>query len=370
MKAKNISFGDYIRSLRHSSKLGLRELARKLEMSAAYLNDIEKSKRSAPKPSVVSKIAKLLKADEEIILDLASKSRKEVAADIEKMIQTSSETVKLLRAIRDFSPNEKQIRKMRDYLMTINFKVIIIAAGLGSRLKGYTENLPKCLLKFGKKTLLQHQIDAYADAGIKRLSIVRGYKKEKVNLKNIKYYDNDEYENNNILNSLFYAEKEISGNVIISYSDILFESAIVQRLLESNHDISIVVDIDWRGYYVNRKDHPLNEAENVIFDANNDVVKIGKIMADKDEVHGEFIGMMKLSPRGAEIFKSHFNRSKELYWNKPFQRAKVFQKAYITDLLQEMADLGVSIHCVIIEKGWKEIDTVEDFKNALKEFNE
>ena len=128
MKVKNISFGDYIRSLRHSSKLGLRELARKLEMSAAYLNDIE-SKRSAPKPSVVSKIAKLLKADEEIILDLASKSRKEVAADIEKMIQTSSETVKLLRAIRDFSP-EKQIRKMRDYLMTINFKVIIIAAGL------------------------------------------------------------------------------------------------------------------------------------------------------------------------------------------------------------------------------------------------
>ena len=61
--------------------------------------------------------------------------------------------------------------------MTINFKVIIIAAGLGSRLKGHTENLPKCLLKF-EKTLLQHQIDAYADAGIKRLSIVRGYKKE------------------------------------------------------------------------------------------------------------------------------------------------------------------------------------------------
>ena len=44
MKVKNISFGDYIRSLRHSSKLGLRELARKLEMSAAYLNDIEKVK--------------------------------------------------------------------------------------------------------------------------------------------------------------------------------------------------------------------------------------------------------------------------------------------------------------------------------------
>ncbi|MDC0032125.1 NTP transferase domain-containing protein [Pelagibacteraceae bacterium] len=370
MKIKNLSFGDYVRNLRLKSNLGLREFARKLNMSATYLNDIEKNKRSAPKSQTVSKIADLLNADKELILDLASLSRKEVAADIEKMVQKSPETVKLLRAIQDLTPNEKQIKDIRGYLMNINFKVIIIAAGLGSRLKGYTKSLPKCLLKFGKKTLLQRQIDSYAEAGISNLSLVRGYKKEHINLENIKYYDNDDYENNNILNSLFYAEKEISGNVIISYSDILFESSVVQRLLESNHDISIVVDIDWRGYYVNRKDHPIDEAENVIFDANNDVVKIGKIMTDKDDVHGEFIGMLKLSPRGAEIFKSHFNRSKKLYWNKPFQRAEKFQKAYITDLLQEMADLGVSIHCVIIERGWKEIDTVEDFEKAIKEFSE
>ena len=114
--------------------------------------------------------------------------------------------------------------------------------------------------------------------------------------------------------------------MIISYSDILFESAIVQRLLESNHDISIVVDIDWRGYYVNRKDHPLNEAENVIFDANNDVVKIGKIMADKDEVHGEFIGMMKLSPRGAEILKVTLIDLKNYIGTNPFKELKYFKK--------------------------------------------
>lgn len=367
---KNILFGGYIRDLRLKSKFGLREFARKLEMSATYLNDIEKHKRSAPKPDTVNRIADLLNADRELIIDLASKSRKDIAADISIMIEKSPETVKLLRAIHDFTPNEQQIKDMRGYLMTINYKAIIIAAGLGSRLKGYTENMPKCLLKFGKKTLLQHQIDAYSDAGISNLSLVRGYKKELINLDKIKYYDNDDYQNNNILNSLFYAEKEISGNVVISYSDILFESSIVKRLLESNHDISIVVDIDWRGYYVNRKDHPVEEAENVIFDANNDVLKIGKILTDKDDVHGEFIGMMKLSPKGTDILKLHFKRSKKLYWDKPFQRAKKFQNAYITDLLQEMVDLGVSIHCVIIERGWKEIDTVEDFENALLEFSE
>ena len=101
--------------------------------------------------------------------------------------------------------------------------------------------------------------------------------------------------NNNILNSNFYGEEAINGNVIISYSDILFESSVVKRLLESDHDISVVVDIDWRGYYVDRKDHPPSEAENVIFNSNNEVVKIGKIATEKEKVHGEFIGMMKLS---------------------------------------------------------------------------
>ena len=44
-------------------------------------------------------------------------------------------------------------------------------------------------------------------------------------------------------------------------------------------------------------------------------------------MHGEFIGMIKLSNRGTEIFKEHFHRLKKIYWNKPFQRAKNFSKS-------------------------------------------
>ena len=80
--------------------------------------------------------------------------------------------------------------------------------------------------------------------------------------------------------------------------------------------------------------------------------------------------MMKLSPKGAEVFKRHFHRAKSLFQGKPFQRAKVFEKAYLTDMIQEMADLGVPVHCVIIERGWKEIDTVEDYEKALEAFKE
>ena len=259
---------------------------------------------------------------------------------------------------------------VKDLVSSINVKSIIIAAGLGSRLKGYTEALPKCMLMFGEKTLLERQLEVYKDCGIKDISVVRGFKKEKINYKGLNYYDNTDYHNNNILNSLFYAEEAISGNVVISYSDILFDTSVVSRLLESNADISIVVDIDWRGYYIGRQDHPVEEAEKVIFDANNEVLKIGKVITTKQDVYGEFIGMLKLSPRGSEIIKLHFNRTKKIFWDKPFQRSQTFQKAYITDLIQDMVDMGVSIHCVIIERGWKEIDTVEDYEKALIEFED
>lgn len=253
-------------------------------------------------------------------------------------------------------------------MTALGTKVIVIAAGRGSRLKPHTDDLPKCMLQFGGKTLLQRQLEAYRACGLTDISVIRGYKKEKIDYEGLTYFENPDFEHNNILNSLFCAEAALDGHVVLSYSDILFERGVVERLLQAEHDIAIVVDIDWRGYYVDRKDHPVEEAENVIFDANNTVVEIGKILTAKHDVDGEFIGMMKLSPQGAEIFKRHFHRARALYWDRPFQRAVTFQKAYLTDLIQEMANLGVPVHCVTIERGWKEIDTEEDYRKALADF--
>ena len=372
MTVQNIkkTFGTYIRSLRLYRGFGLRELARQLGISAPYLSDLEKDKRGAPPVDLVRAIAKILDADSENIYDLAGISRNTIASDIEDLLIAKPEIVSLLRSAYFFNLSKQQILEIKETMTSLNTSVIIIAAGLGSRLKKYTDNLPKCMLDFAGKTLLQRQIEAFKINGLNKISVIRGFKKEKINYPDLTYFENKEYKNNNILNSLMYAEEALNGHVIVSYSDILFEKEVVKRLMESEHDISIVVDIDWRGYYINRKDHPINEAENVIFDANNNVVEIGKIHTGKHDVHGEFIGMLKLSPRGSEIFKKHFHRAKDLYWNKPFQRAKTFQKAYITDIIQDMTDLGVPIHCVIIERGWKEIDTEEDYKNALKSFEE
>ena len=367
-KSDEQTFGRYVRALREERRIGQRELARLLGVSPSYLNDIERDKRVAPRHEIVKSISEILDADHELIFDLAGQSRNTIPPDVSEIIRQNPEVIPMIRAIGDYGLSDHAIQEIRETVMAANTKVLIIAAGKGSRMKSYTDDRPKCLLDFGGKTLLQRQIEAYRSCGIETMALVRGYKKEQINYEGITYYENPDYENNNILNSVFYGEDELSGHIIVSYSDILFEDQVVKRLLESDQDISIVVDIDWKGYYVGRREHPEAEAENVIFDANNNVVQIGKILTDKHDVHGEFIGMMKLTPKGAEIFKRHFRRAKSLYRGKPFQRAPVFEKAYLTDMIQEMVDLGVPVHCVIIERGWKEIDTVEDYEKALKDF--
>ena len=365
----NNKFGSYLRKLRLDHGIGQRELAKEIGIAPSYLSDIEKEKRNAPNLNILKKLSKILKIDIDHLNNLAGISKKELPPDIVEYVKKNPNLNSLIRTIKNNNLSNEEIEKINNLINKDNTKALIIAAGLGSRLKEYTKNIPKCMLSFGGKTLLQRQLDAYKKNGIENISLVKGYKKEKINYKNLKYFENLDFKNNNVLNSIFYAEEVINGNIIISYSDILFNSVVVKRALDANHDISIVVDIDWRGYYVGRKDHPISEADNVVFNSNNEVVKIGKINTGNEEIHGEFIGMVKLSNNGAQIFKQHFNRLKKIYWNKPFQRAKTFQKAYLTDFIQELVDIGVKVHCVIIESGWKEIDTIEDYKKALIGFN-
>lgn len=246
-------------------------------------------------------------------------------------------------------------------------KAIILAAGRGNRLSPITDDKPKCLLKIKGKTILERQLEVLRAYGINDISVVRGYKKELINYPDIKYYENTDYLNNNILNSLFYAEKEMDDEFIAAYGDILYDKSVVEKLLKSRKDISLVVDVDWQGYYRRRTKHPIEEAENVIIQ-NGKILKIGKHLT-ADESQGEFIGMAKFSKKGAEIFKREFQRAKDKYWGKPFQKAETFEKAYLTDMFQELIYQGIDISPVKIQKNWWEIDTNQDFKKVKKIFS-
>ena len=184
---KKKTFGSYIRTLRLDLNVSQRKLAQKVGIAPSYLNDIEKEKRSSPKSNIIKKLATELNANIDELNDLAGASKKSLAPDILEYVEKNPSLITLIRSLKVRNFSNHQIEKIENSISKNSIKALIIAAGLGSRLKKHTKNLPKCMLDFGGKTLLQRQLDAYKKNGIKEISLIRGYKKEKINYKGIKY---------------------------------------------------------------------------------------------------------------------------------------------------------------------------------------
>ena len=69
------TFGSYVRHLRIKNKIGQRELAKIIGVAPSYLNDIEKNKRTAPRIDLIKKLSTVLKADLNLLNDLAGNSQ-------------------------------------------------------------------------------------------------------------------------------------------------------------------------------------------------------------------------------------------------------------------------------------------------------
>lgn len=80
-------------------------------------------------------------------------------------------------------------------------KAIILAAGIASRLRPLTDTQPKCLLKIGKRCLLERTMDALISNNIKEFIIVTGYRQQQIidflqkryPLQNITFIYNERY---------------------------------------------------------------------------------------------------------------------------------------------------------------------------------
>jgi phosphoenolpyruvate phosphomutase len=255
---------------------------------------------------------------------------------------------------------------------------IIAAAGFEKQLLPLIEDKPKCLLDIKGKTILERQIAALNECNIKDIALVRGYKKEAITLPNIRYYDNDRYEETGELFSLFCAENEMKGRCLMLYGDIIFETAVLEKLLKSPADINLVVDLAWydqlqhgttaphiRPDLVSLQDPP---GKSYLFryiapDEQNRIVKIGQHVPH-EQAHGEFIGLAMFSERGIEAFKQVYRDAQKAYQAKGFHEAGSMTKATFTDMIQELIDNGHSINCVPTFKGWMEVDSFEEYQQA------
>jgi choline kinase len=252
-------------------------------------------------------------------------------------------------------------------------KAIIIAAGRGRRLMPYTDQMPKCLVPVDHRTILGIQVEAFRAHGVRDIVVIRGYLGDVLAARagevggGLRFVDNRDWEHNNILESLFCAEQEIDGPVLLTYSDIIFTPDVVSRLVAATGDVSLIIDRAFRDIYEGRSDHPLPEAEVADLDERGLVRRVGKRALPPDEAYGEFIGLARLSGSGATWMRDAWRELREAYRGReeqPFQRAPSFRAAYLTDMLQHLIDAGRPIESVAIDGQWREIDTVQDLERA------
>ena len=137
-------------------------------------------------------------------------------------------------------------------------RVIMIAAGRGRRLMPTTADAPKCYAEVAGKSLLDWACAAFAANGLDRIAFIGGYQIEKVHrdYPQFEFRHNADWENNNILASLFYAEDLMTEPFICCYSDILFTPGVIKSMAASPADIALGVDTQWLTRYESRSQHP------------------------------------------------------------------------------------------------------------------
>jgi len=217
------------------------------------------------------------------------------------------------------------------------------------------------------KTLIQRQISLLQQNGISDIAVVRGFEKEKFHHKDVNFVNDDEFEEHEQLGSLIAAESEIVGDILIIFGDIIFDSNILNQILDSNNDISIAVDLDWKESYRERTDNPIELAGKILLDGQKIIQLSERLSVEKKEFStGEFLGIIKLTSNGSRILRDYLKKLKHHAGR--FHDAESFKMAKLTDLLQHLIESNVEIKPIFVKGKWCEIDTPIDLERAKRLF--
>ncbi len=240
---------------------------------------------------------------------------------------------------------------------------VILAASRGSAFGDITKETPKCMLEVRGRPLLRRLVDIFRDGGVRDVTVVRGYKKDKINLPDIQTVDNDMHERTGEVGSLACAMDALQGPVYVAYGDTLFRQYFIDLIEDTNADIVIVADAQWherdsdatdwvrdfvscsRPYSPSYLDEEMVYLNNV----GNDI--------SENECHGEWTGLVKFSEKGANLARAEIEE---------IQKDGTLKDAGLPALLTRLADKGEKIAVVYVSGQWLDVDDYADLMKAGK----
>lgn len=226
-------------------------------------------------------------------------------------------------------------------------KVLLLAAGRGTRISRYLSGNPKCTVDIGNEKLIQYTIRMLNQKGITDIAIVLGYRadiiKETLKDYNVKYYYNPFFDVTNSIASSWFAKDFLDDDIIIMNADVFLEEKLIDYIIAQNDSPVMFTDSS-------RKE----EADYKFKFENGILLKYGKEL-EGDDISGEYVGIGKFSKE----FIKEFIPQLEKMINE--QQHSVWWENVVYELSEQM---NIYVNDV---KGmfWAEVDYIEDYERIL-----
>ncbi|HEY3749884.1 MAG TPA: phosphocholine cytidylyltransferase family protein [Pseudonocardiaceae bacterium] len=230
-------------------------------------------------------------------------------------------------------------------------KGIILAAGRGSRLRGLTDDRPKCLVELAGHPLLSWQRAALSAGGVTEVAIVAGYRADSLLLPGLPMFVAPRWADTNMVMSLATAAPWLRERpCVVSYGDIVFSPATVRALIDTPGDLAISYDPRWYDLWDRRFTEPLDDAETFRRAPDGSLAEIGRRAGSATEIEGQYMGLLRFTPAAWAAVE-------ELLAGLPASRR---DRLDMTGLLQLLVETGNRVDTVACAGPWGEVDHEND----------
>tara|TARA_Y100000389_G_C17446716_1_gene512074 strand:- start:1325 stop:2044 length:720 start_codon:yes stop_codon:yes gene_type:complete len=238
-------------------------------------------------------------------------------------------------------------------------KIIILCAGKGRRM---LINYPKSLLKINTKhSILKNIYLNFIKEGVKNKDIIfaTGYKPELIKKEigsKVNFIHNKKYASTNMVYTLMNAVKKIDDDIIITYSDIVYDINNIKKIINTKSQFITFIDRKWKSLWKTK--NKLETDSETLKIKDNLILELGKKTKDIKSVQARYVGLTKISKKNLELIK-------KIYFNRMKKNPKRFLKIDMTNFFNFLIKNNFKLNYLQIYGTWDEFDDEGDYKNYL-----
>lgn len=229
-------------------------------------------------------------------------------------------------------------------------KVLLLAAGRGTRISRYLSGNPKCTVDIGGEKLIRYTVDLFNKKGITDIGIVLGYRaeviREVLSDKNVRFFYNPFYDVTNSIASAWFAKDFLAAadDTLIMNADVYLEEAMLDKILQTK--LSPVMFAD--GTRKEEADYKFKYTDGIL-------EKYGKDLTG-DDISGEYIGIGRFS---REFMPEFLAQLEEMIST---QRHSVWWENILYEMVGSRNVYVASLDGLF----WAEVDYIEDYERILR----